>query len=140
MQSVMNACADITFKPIRGMTRSEVIDTMRHSKLYVDFGEFPGRERMPREAVLCGCCLITSKVGAAAYIKDFAHDYKYDMKDGHIWAIKRKIKHVLLNYDECSKDFDVFRESLRADIVRIPEQCKKIAGVLREIQHNHTGI
>ena len=51
MQEIIDACPDITFKPITGMTRAEVIDTMHHSKLYVDFGEFPGRERMPREAV-----------------------------------------------------------------------------------------
>lgn len=140
MQEIMDACPDITFKPIENMTRSEVIDTMRHSKLYIDFGEFPGRERMPREAVICGCCIITSKIGAAAYIKDFAHDYKFDSKDSHIWAIKHKIQYVLNNYDECRKDFDLFRDSLREDIKRIPEQCKEIAGVFREIQHNHSGV
>lgn len=141
-QKVLAACPDITFKPIRGMTRAEVIDTMRHSKLYIDFGTFPGRERMPREAVLCGCCIITSKIGSAAYLKDFAHDYKYDMKGGHIWAIIRKIRHVLANYDECRKDFDLFRGSLRADIVRIPEQCNEIVREFKnhEVQHNHTGV
>lgn len=133
MQEIINACPGINFKPISGMTRAEVIDTMRHSKLYIDFGEFPGRERMPREAVLCGCCIITSKIGAAAYIKDFAHDYKFESKEGHIWAIVNRIHHVLENYDECRKDFDLFRDSLREDIKRIPEQCKEIVGVFREI-------
>lgn len=140
MYSVIAACPEITFKPITGMTRAQVIDTMRHSKLYVDFGEFPGRERMPREAALCGCCLITSKIGAAAYLKDFAHDYKFDSKDSHIWAIKHKIQHVLNNYDECRKDFDLFRKSLRNDILRIPKQCKKIVEVFDEVQHHHSGV
>lgn len=140
MKEIIDACPDITFKPITGMTRAEVIDTMRHSKLFVDFGEFPGRERMPREAVLCGCCLITSKIGAAAYIKDFAHDYKFESKKAHIWAIVHKIRYVLDHYDDCRKDFDLFRDSLRDDIKRISEQCKEIAGVFREIQHNHSGV
>ena len=48
---LMEQCTDITFKPIKGMTRKQVIDAMRRAKLYLDFGEFPGRERMPREAV-----------------------------------------------------------------------------------------
>lgn len=140
MNSLMDHSKEFNFIPIRGMTREQVIDALRHSKLYIDFGEFPGRERLPREAVLCGCCIITSKIGAAAYIKDFPHDYKFESKDSHIWAIKRKIQYVLSNYDECRKDFDVFRDSLRADIERIPEQCKQIAGVLHEIQHYHTSL
>jgi len=140
MAKIIAACPGVEFKPITNMTRAQVIDTMRHSKLYIDFGEFPGRERMPREAALCGCCLITSKIGAAAYLKDFAHDYKYDMKDGHVWAIVRKIRYVLDNYDECKKDFDTFRDSLREDIQRIPKQVKQITGVFNEVQHNHSGI
>ena len=126
----------ITFKPIAGMTRQQVIDTMRSSKLYVDFGEFPGRERIPREAAMCGCCLITSKIGAAAYDLDFTHDYKFDSKDGHIWAIIHKIHYVLEHYDECRKDFDLFRKFLIDDITLMSEQCRE---VIHEIQHHHTG-
>ena len=126
----------VTFKPIAGMTRQQVIDTMRSSKLYVDFGEFPGRERIPREAAMCGCCLITSKIGSAAYDLDFTHDYKFDSKDGHIWAIVHKIHYVLEHYDECRKDFDLFRHFLRNDVTLMKEQCR---GFIREIQHYHPG-
>ena len=126
----------LSFKPITGMTRQQVIDTMRRSKLYVDFGEFPGRERMPREAVLCGCCIITSKIGSADYDIDFTHEYKFDSKDGHIWAIIHKIQYVLDHYEECRKDFDLFRHFLKGDIQLMERQCK---GVINEIQHHHSG-
>lgn len=138
MRRIIDACPDITFKPIRGMTRAEVIDTMRHSKLYVDFGEFPGRERMPREACLCGCCLITSKVGAAAYAADFGHDYKYDMKDAHIWAITRKIREVLGNFDRCRRDFAAFRFQLYEERKLIRREYEDIAGVFDEVLSNHS--
>jgi len=34
-------------------------------KLYVDFGKHPGKDRMPREAAVHGCCIITGRRGAA---------------------------------------------------------------------------
>ena len=134
---IMDECPDVTFKAIQGMTRAEVIDAMRHSKLYLDFGEFPGRERIPREAALCGCCLITSKIGSASYAEDFKHDYKFDSKEGHIWAIVNRIHYVLDNYEECIKDFELFRLSLREDRNRMKWQVK---GVVNEIQHHYTGL
>ena len=143
MHEIIAACPGIEWKPIQGMRRAEVINTMRHSKLYVDFGEFPGRERMPREAVLCGCCIITSKIGSAYYYKDFFHDYKFDSKPGHMWAIIRKIQYVLDHYEECRKDFDLFRIMLRDDKEKVGAQCADVIMALEEIQHevqyNHTG-
>lgn len=138
MYRIIEECANygIAFNPITGMSRAEVINTMRHSKLYVDFGEFPGRERMPREAVLCGCVTITGKAGSAYYAEDFAHDYKFDSKDGLIWAIVNRIRYVLTHYEECRKDFDSFREKLRNERDSVPQQVK---GVASEIQHYHTG-
>jgi len=127
MRELMAACDGIEFKPIQGMTRKQVIHTMWHSKLYLDFGEFPGRERIPREAVLCGCCIITSKIGSAAYYEDFAHSYKFDSKPEHIWAIVRKIRYVLDHYEECRKDFDYFRRMLREDRKDLPIRCREIA-------------
>ena len=137
MHRVMEACNDISWLPITGMTRAQVIDTMRHSKLYVDFGEFPGRERMPREAALCGCCIITSKIGSAGYPEDFLHGYKFESKESHLWAIRHKIHYVLNNYEECRQDFDLLRESLKADIEVMKNQCR---GVINEIQYYHPGI
>ena len=32
-----------------------------HPKLYIDFGGFPGKDRLPREAVMHDCCIITGK-------------------------------------------------------------------------------
>lgn len=136
MQKLMSE-ANVQFRPIRGMTRTEVIDAMRHAKLYLDFGEFPGRERIPREAVLCGCCIITSKIGSADYTKDFMHGYKFDSKEGHIWAIVNRIHYVLEHYDECRKDFEPFRQDLFEDRARLTRQVKAIAD---EIQHHHTGV
>lgn len=138
-QKIMEACPDIIFKPITGMTRAEVIETMRSSKLYIDFGRFPGRERMPREAALCGCCLITSKTGSADYWGDFAHTYKFDSKDSHIWAITHKIRYVISNYEKCRQDFEELKWQLLGDQRAVKEEHKKLIEEFYEIQHHHSG-
>lgn len=135
MRQLMSECHGIEFKPIRGMTRAEVIDAMYHAKLYLDFGAFPGRERIPREAVLCGCCIITSKTGSAAYYEDFKHFYKFESKEEHIWAIVNRIHYVLDHYEECSKDFDRFRQDLLGDIDRLDYQVEDL---VYEIQHYYS--
>lgn len=33
-----------------------MILTMRKAKVYIDFGFHPGKDRIPREAVMCGAC------------------------------------------------------------------------------------
>lgn len=130
MRALISSCPEIEWKPIQGMGRAQVIDAMRHSKLYVDFGEFPGRERIPREAVLCGCCLITSKIGSAGYYQDFSHGYKFESKPSHIWAIRRKIHEVLDNYDRCRPDFDTFRWVLNYDRDTFRNRCGEVVRIL----------
>ena len=91
---------------------------------------------MLREAVLQGCCIITGKLGAAAYQEDFDHRYKYDSKDSHIWAIVHKIRYVLTHYEDCVEDFSDMYWQLRQDVNDLKRQYRK---VLDEIQRDHTG-
>lgn len=116
-ERVMARCTSelgIKFKPIEGYTKQEVKDLFYHSKLYIDFGVFSGRERLPREAVLCGCCIITSNRGAASYYLDNPIPDEYKISDIDL-AIK-KIDYVLKNYDTCViNDFAEYRFLLNQD-------------------------
>ena len=53
--------------PIENMTHEEVRKMLLRAAIYIDFGEHPGRDRIPREALLCGCCLISGIRGSAAF-------------------------------------------------------------------------
>lgn len=68
------------FIPLQKMSRDELIELYRSSKVYVDFGHHPGRDRIPREAAVLGCCLITGRKGSAANQIDIPidDDYKID--------------------------------------------------------------
>ena len=103
----------IRFKAIQGLTRAELIDLLKQHKLYIDFGVFSGRERLPREAVMCGCCILTSNKGTAAYYQDNTILDKYKISD--VNEALGMIKYVLREYKECLSDFDVYRYALKTD-------------------------
>ena len=74
---------------------------MTHCKLFIDFGYNPGNDRLPREAAACGCCLITSNLGAYKYYEDtpFPDEYKFSVRgDLEMKKIVEKVKEVLENY------------------------------------------
>ena len=75
---IMKKGTDMTFIPIINMNNEEVIMQMMKAKIYIDFGPHPGKDRMPREAALLNCCIVTGRRGAAAYKDvDIPEKYKY---------------------------------------------------------------
>ena len=74
---------DIDIRYIRGMSRQEVYATFEHSRLFVDMGCFPGKDRMCREALMLGTNILISNTGAGAQYEDYAlaDDYKLSPYD-----------------------------------------------------------
>jgi hypothetical protein len=56
--------------PIADMTPSEVRDTLRSSRIFLDFGSQPGKDRVPREAVVNDCIPLVRKIGSAQHFDD----------------------------------------------------------------------
>lgn len=52
------------------MTGEEVVALLKRSKVYIDFGPHPGMDRLPREAALAGCVVVTNREGAANFTED----------------------------------------------------------------------
>lgn len=50
---------DIRFVPIRGATEPMLVDLGLKSKIYIDFGHHPGRDRLPREMAMLGAIVLT---------------------------------------------------------------------------------
>lgn len=104
--------SEIDFLPLSGYEQSDLVELFQNSKLYVDFGAFPGAERIPKEAVINGCCILTSQSGAAAFYQDvpIPDKYKFDVCDENIPEITNMIIEMLSHYDTYCKDFDEYRK------------------------------
>ena len=56
----------VKWKALAGLMPEHIPDELQRAKVYIDFGGHPGKDRFPREAVSCGCRIITGTKGAAA--------------------------------------------------------------------------
>lgn len=63
------------------MRPEQVMKTMDESMMYIDFGNHPGKDRIPREAALRDCIILTSTNGSAHNELDvpIASEFKFDI-------------------------------------------------------------
>ncbi len=127
-KKIIKRTKDIEFAPIINMTRQQVVETLQKAKVYIDFGNHPGKDRIPREAAILGCCVITGKRGSAAFYEDvpISEEYKFDDKYENISEIINKVKDCFENFDKRYKDFDHYREVIKQEPQKFVEDLKKI--------------
>jgi hypothetical protein len=123
-RKIIDANPDIDFVAIEGMTPAQIKWLMQTSKLYIDFGNHPGKDRLPREAAICGCCIITGRDGSAAYYEDIPipGKYKIDRTDESLQQIGDTIRSMLANYHDCIDDFQYYSQEISQEPVVFAKQ------------------
>ena len=98
--------------PLSGLDLEQTIFMMQCAKLYVDFGNHPGKDRIPREAAANGCCVITNRKGSAAYQEDvpIPEKYKYAEPEKQLPEIDVQIRSIMKDYSYHIKDFEPYRD------------------------------
>jgi len=127
-KKIIAAAPELRWIPIQNMTRIEVIQLMQRSKVYIDFGNHPGKDRLPREAAISKCCIITGKRGAASFFEDvpIPQEYKFDDKTNNIPKIVATIKNVFLNYETEINKFNYYRNQIKKERFLFEQQASNI--------------
>lgn len=129
--ALMAACPDLRFVPIQNLSPSGVVDLLHRSALYVDFGHHPGKDRLPREAALAGCCVITGRSGSAANPVDvpIPDRYKLDAHDPRLTERFASLaREILAHPERFQPDFDPYRRMIRAERETFSRQVEAIFG------------
>lgn len=107
----------IEFTPIAGGTDGrqrispeEVVQMLRRARIYIDFGPHPGMDRLPREAALAGCVVITNAEGAAQYDEDVPIPADYKIRKFDVDRIHRLLRSCLDDDESKVNDFNPYRE------------------------------
>lgn len=100
--------------PLINYTEEELIILMQSSKIYIDFGKHPGKDRIPREAASCGCCIITNTQGSAAFFEDVSipECYKFKHPELEHENIINLIRDIFLHYENHLPDFADYRNHI----------------------------
>jgi hypothetical protein len=106
-----------TWVPLENMTPAEVREVLQRAKVYIDFGEHPGRDRIPREAAIRNCCVVTGLRGAAGNTVDIPipDAYKIDeTEDGALEKISRLLAEILSDHTSHIAALAGYRDVIKA--------------------------
>lgn len=104
----------IQFIPINNMSSEEIIKIMSKAKVYIDFGHHPGKDRIPREAAIMGCCIIVGLSGSAINDIDvpIPKENKFKTINLNIDAVIKKIETCLSDYENEYKQLEFYRNKI----------------------------
>jgi hypothetical protein len=129
---LMAAYPQWRFRPLRGLDREQLAQAFLEAKLYMDFGHHPGKDRLPREAALHGCCVITARQGSAANPVDvpIPERYKLDVKaPDFVQRFGEVAGAVLARFDDCSREFDAYRQVIAREPADFDRQIVEAFGI-----------
>ena len=123
---------DINWTPLINLTPAQMAEYLRSSKVYIDFGNHPGKDRIPREAAISGCCVITGRRGSARFSEDvfIPEEFKFEDKNENLDAIISLIRNMLADYPAYAGRFDAYRERIKGEEQQFDYDVKKIFSVL----------
>lgn len=124
---IINLLPNIKFVPLINMSREQVIDTLKKSKIYIDFGYHPGKDRFPREAALMNNVVITGFIGSAMFYNDIPIDpSKYKFSLDQLQLAADRIKSCLENYSNDIIDFNPYKTIILNQKEEFINQVKQI--------------
>ena len=116
----------IRWRELAGISPEDMPYVLQSAKVYIDFGNHPGKDRFPREAVSCGCRLITGRKGSAANSKDvpIPEEFKIndDADDG---VILEKIYSLIDDYDRTGELFADYLATIHEEFHEFEEDVIK---------------
>lgn len=124
-QRLINRFKNFEFFPLRGYNREDLAKIFLNSKLYIDFGHHPGKDRLPREAAIHGCCVITGVHGSAKNALDvnIPNEYKIDASSENFMQLfETRVNKVFFHFEECSTDFEKYRSTISCEQLEFDNQ------------------
>ena len=120
---------------LRGFSKPELQAIFRERMLYVDFGHFPGKDRLPREAAVCGGIVFVRRQGAAASYEDFPlpDDFKFSEEDVASGALRARLQAAIADPEGHWARQAQFRSLVAWEKAHFHDQVMRLWGVRRGV-------
>lgn len=128
IEAVNKIDSSVKFVRIENMTLEKVRENLCKAKVYMDFGCFPGPERIPREAVSLYCNLITSTLGAAENDIDvpIPKQFKFNTECEQFDMIAQTIIMLMKSYKENISQYDTYRKKVKEQFDDLDQEVIEI--------------
>ena len=86
--------------------------------VYIDFGNHPGKDRIPREAAMRDLVVIVGKKGSAANDVDvpLPADLKFDVAESQLDAISEKLHQCIRDYSSEHARLEKYKQMVRDEL------------------------
>lgn len=130
---ISNSDYRIHWQALAGLAPDGMRDVMRQAKVYIDFGNHPGKDRIPREAAVSGCCIVTNKQGSAGNDIDvpIPGQYKFDENSDPKEALEC-ICRLLDQYDTRKEDYYDYVKKISNEYIEFEKDVAVIFGKMTE--------
>lgn len=127
-KKIIEADSRTKYIPLDGYSSEQLHKLLLTGKTYIDFGQHPGKDRIPREAAMSGLCVITGCKGAAGNPYDISipDRFKFPDTDEHIVSIIDCIHETIDDYNRLVHEFDDYRKQIRSEKTRFYNETKNI--------------
>ncbi len=115
-QRLIQAYPHYQFVPLKGLSREQLTENFYGAKVYIDFGHHPGRDRMPREAAMHGCCLISGLLGSAGNDVDLPIPKNYKLNSDSDMFVEKfglLVEDIFKNFPKHFQEFAAYRKWLQ---------------------------
>jgi len=112
-----NSPSNFIWIPIENMTPIQISKLLARAKVYIDFGYHPGKDRIPREAVLNNCCIITNRSGSAKNHIDIpiSNRYKFKKPIESSTQICKLIQDIFKNFNQHLIKFENYKNIINSE-------------------------
>jgi len=129
-KKLVAACPDIDFVRLEKMTRKEMREALDRCKVYVDFGEHPGKDRIPREAAIRGAVVIVGMKGSARFDEDVPLPPRYKVAPGPdaLSSVRGLLQEALAEYAHHHAAQEQYRTKIAGEEALFRQQVRQIFG------------
>lgn len=118
----------IKWVPLENLSREQMSEVLQSAKVYIDFGNHPGKDRIPREAAISGCCVITGKRGSAGFYEDvpIPNELKFNEENFNCKNICDRINDVFDNYGYYYGILSNYRTIIKNEEAKFDRDLKEV--------------
>lgn len=126
----MNKYPDLDYLRLENFTQNEMIFALDISNIYIDFGNFPGKDRIPREAMLRNCVIFVHNQGCATDFESFPIDdyFRFSEQDILDGTLYKKVQEVLVDYKNMQQKQSFMKNQILQEYDLFEQKIEEIFG------------
>ncbi|WP_164478015.1 hypothetical protein [Nocardioides pantholopis] len=135
--AIRSLLPEVEWLPLTGMRADQVANALASCHVYLDLGFHPGKDRIPREAALAGCAVVTRRIGAAAFHDDMPLPWSAKVGVGGVDSaeVARVVRATLSDLQQANKAQRPYVDWILGEEARFLDEVQRVF-VLGQLGHN----